>query len=327
MQGGDRSARGDENGPRDGDRSRRLGDVNRQVDGRDDNNRRFGDRASVDRKYQSWRSNAWRGERGDGRDHRDQSGRWRDGDRFVAANHIRDHWKGHRDFDHLPFRGGWWKDHHHRHHHHGHHWHHWDHFAHHHHRPFFWWSWCSAPRLTSWISFGWNTPYYWDYGPGEYLYCYDDVIYVNGIWYQPAPVFYEETLVLAQRAPDWTPEQAAQVEWLPLGVFVVARDGLADTNVLLQLAVTKDGVIGGTVFNQATGATFAIEGSVEKETQRAVWSYVDETNARIVMESSVFNLTQPEATGLIHYGPENIQVIELVRLEEPAVDAAAPAQP
>ena len=39
--------------------------------------------------------------------------------------------------------------------------------------------------------------------------------------------------------------------------------------------------------------------------------------AQIVMESSIFNLTQPAATGLIHYSPDNIQVMELVRLEDP----------
>jgi hypothetical protein len=35
------------------------------------------------------------------------------------------------------------------------------------------------------------------------------------------------------------------------------------------------------------------------------------------MESSVYNLTQPEATGLIHYNANDIQVIELIRLEQP----------
>jgi hypothetical protein len=34
-------------------------------------------------------------------------------------------------------------------------------------------------------------------------------------------------------------------------------------------------------------------------------------------------LTQPEATGLIHYGPDDIQTIELVRLEQPSEGAAA----
>jgi hypothetical protein len=320
---GERSPRGLADVSRDADWSRRFNDSDRRGNDGGFTGRGLGDRDFKDRNYQQWRNNAWRGEHGKGRDHRDRSGRWKDGDRFVAAHQIRDHWRGHRNYKNLPFRGGWWSNHdrHRR------NWHHWDHFAHRHHRPYYWWSWCPAPRLTSWVTFGWTTPYYWDYGPGEYIYCYDDVIYVNGVWFQPAPVYYQDTVVLAQRVPDWTAEQAAQVEWLPLGVFAVARDGVADSNVVVQLAVTKDSVIGGTVFNKATGATFAVQGTVDKDTQRAVWSYDDGTNGMIVMETSIYNLTQPEATGLVHYGPDNIQVIQLVRLEEPSADATVPQQP
>ncbi len=273
------------------------------------------DRALIDRTYQGWRKNALGGERGSAADHRDWSGRWKDGERFLAAHEIRDHWKSHGDRETLPFRDGWWKNHRE----HGGRWDHWDGFADHHHHPFFWWSWCPAPRLTTWITFGWAEPCYWDYGPGEYINCYDGVIYVNGVWFEPAPAYYRRTLLIAQRVPVWTPQQAAQIEWLPLGVFVVARDGVADNNVLIQLAVTRDGVIGGTIFNQLTGATFPIEGMVDRQTQRAAWTYVDDTGARIVMESSIYNLTQPEATGLIHFSPDNIQLIELVRLEQPSV--------
>ena len=125
--------------------------------------------------------------------------------------------------------------------------------------------------------------------------------------------------------PDIAPEQAAQLEWMPLGVFAVTPDGVAEPEVLVQLAVTKDGVIGGTAYNQQTARSYAIEGTVEKETQRAVWAYTDPAGKRIVMETSVFNLTQPEATGLVHYGPNDIRVIQLVRLEDPSTGATAPA--
>ena len=112
----------------------------------------------------------------------------------------------------------------------------------------------SAPLLSSWYAFDWATPYYWDYGPGEYINCYNDVVYVNGQWFEPAPVYYQRTIVLAESAPISLPEQAVQIEWLPLGVFAISRDGVVDNNLLVQLAVTKDGVIGGTVLNQATGS-------------------------------------------------------------------------
>jgi hypothetical protein len=177
--------------------------------------------------------------------------------------------------------------------------------------------------LTSWVTYGWNRPYYWDYGPGEYIYYDDGIVYVNGRWYQPAPVYYDNTVEIVERAPDLTPEEAAELEWLPLGVFAVTPDGQAEANVLVQLAVTKDGVIGGTAFDQVSGAASAIQGMVDKETQRAVWSYNNDRNQRIVMETSIYNLTQPEATGLVHNGPNDFQVVQLVRLEQPDASATA----
>ena len=177
--------------------------------------------------------------------------------------------------------------------------------------------------LTNWFDFGWGMPYYWDYGPGEYINCYNDVIYVNGRWFEPAPVYYQQTLALAQSAPVIAPEQAVQVEWLPLGVFAVSRDGVVDKNTVVQLAVTKEGVIGGTVMDQTTGKTFDLAGTVDKQSQRAVWSYKDEAGRDIAMETSVYNLTQPEATAMVHYGPSDMKVVELVRLEQPKTDGAA----
>ena len=122
-------------------------------------------------------------------------------------------------------------------------------------------------------------------------------------------------------------EEAQQVDWLPLGVFAVARDGVPDNNMLVQLAVTKDGVIGGTATNKATGASFPVEGTVDKQSQRAVWKYTDENNQPLMMETSIYNLTQSEATGLVHYGPNNSQVVELIRLETPVAAEALPIPP
>jgi hypothetical protein len=298
-------------GDRDGDR-RDFGD--RTLGDRGSRDGDFGDRDRGDREdrdYQRWRDTANNGDRGKVRDHRDWSGKWREGDRFDSAHRIREHWRHDRDRDDYPFHDRWWGRDDHRHH----HWHFWGDYASRHHRPYYWWTWSSAPRLTSWIGFGWPTYYYWDYGPGEYIYYDDGVVYVNGRWYAPAPVYHERTVQLVERAPDLTPEEAAQLEWMPLGVFAVTRDGVAEPDVLVQLAVTKDGVIGGTAYNQHNAESYPVEGIVEKDTQRAVWSYADAGGKRVVMETSIFNLTQPEATGLVHYGPEDIEVIQLVRLE------------
>jgi hypothetical protein len=292
---------------RDLNRDRVTGDRDQGFAGRE--------RGEFDRdgEYQRWRDGA-RGSGGDN-DDRDWSGRWRDGERFTSARRIRESWRD-RDWDDddFPFAGRWWDDDDHWH---GGHWGWWGHYAHRHNRPYYWWTWATVPRLTSWVVFGWPRPYYWDYGPGEYIYYDDGIVYVNGRWYAPGRVFYDRTVRIVESAPEFTAEEAAELEWLPLGVFAVARDGSADPFVLVQLAVTKDGVVSGTAYDQRTSAAFPIQGTVEKQTQRAVWSYTDDRNRRIVMETSIFNLTQPEATGMVHLGPNDMQVVTLVRLEQP----------
>jgi hypothetical protein len=327
---------------RDRDIRDRLDDFERRMDGRvSDRDRRdlrdrdlrdgefrdrdFRDRDVASRWYDEWRRSAWAGERGRGRDFRDWSGRWRDGDRFETAWRIRNRWRD-RDWDDFPFRFGWWD----RYRWYGPQWYHWGDFARN--RPFYWWGWVTAPRLTTWLTYGWPSPYYWDYGRGEYIYYDDGAIYVNGRWFQPAPVYYDTTVRLIEQAPDLTPEEAAQVEWLPLGVFAVTEEGRDEANVMLQLAVTQNGVLGGTATDPGTGVIYAIEGTVDKQSQRAVWSYNNAEGQRVVMETSIFNLTQPAATALVHHGPNDMHVIELVRLEAPddstvAAEGELPAPP
>jgi hypothetical protein len=56
---------------------------------------------------------------------------------------------------------------------------------------------------------------------------------------------------------------------------------------------------------------------VDKNSQRAIWSYVDANNQRIVMESSINNLTQNESTGLIYFNANDQKVVVFVRLPDP----------
>jgi hypothetical protein len=127
---------------------------------------------------------------------------------------------------------------------------------------------------------------------------------------------------LVDNAPQLTEQQAAAVEWLPFGVFAVTPDGANSPDVLVQLAVTKDGVLAGTAFDQHNNTSFPIEGTVDKKTQRAVWSYTNDRKERVLMETSVYNLTQASSTGLVHRGPNDFQTVQLVRLEQPSTEAA-----
>jgi hypothetical protein len=65
---------------------------------------------------------------------------------------------------------------------------------------------------------------------------------------------------------------------------------------------------------------------VDKQTQRAVWNFTNDRNQRQIMETSLYNLTQPSATGMVQYGPNDMRVIELVRLQDPSSGTGTAAQ-
>jgi hypothetical protein len=82
------------------------------------------------------------------------------------------------------------------------------------------------------------------------------------------------------------------------------------------LTVSKEGVIAGTVTNTETDTVQAIEGLVDKKTQRTAW--VIEGKDSPIMETGIANLTRDEAPALLHFADGQTQQWLLVRLEEPA---------
>ena len=183
-------------------------------------------------------------------------------------------------------------------------------------RPGYWWHWATATAVTGWVIHRWTTPLYYRYGSGGTVYYQNNVVYVNGKEYGSAEQYYNEATELATAVPEMTDEQAAELEWMPLGVFALTKEGVNASSMYLQLAISKNGIIAGTFYNESTGATHPVEGMVDEKTQRAVWKAADGTNADLVMETGVYNLTQDQAEVLVHFGPEQTQTALLVRLDE-----------
>ena len=105
---------------------------------------------------------------------------------------------------------------------------------------------------------------------------------------------------------------------MPLGVFAVTQDGDApdvEPTMFLQLAVSKQGVLAGSLRNTATGETRPIEGAVDKATQRAAWTVSGQT--RPIMETGLGNLTQDTTPALVHFADGSTQQWLLVRLDQP----------
>ena len=181
-----------------------------------------------------------------------------------------------------------------------------------------WWARSTAAALTQWLRHRWARPVYYIYGSGGNVFYQDDIVYVDGARYSTADLYYQQARAIALAAPDLDEAAAARLEWLPLGVFAVTRKGLTQTNSYIQLAVTREGIIGGTCFNEATGVSRPIEGTVDANTQRAAWTFADGRNTDFVVETSFYNLTQDEVPVLVHFGPGRTQEGLLIRTEPPA---------
>jgi hypothetical protein len=126
--------------------------------------------------------------------------------------------------------------------------------------------------------------------------------------------FAESAAALATAPPPANEQEAARAEWMPLGTFAVST-GKQDTEPsrVVQLAVTKDGIIGGTLFNYQTDQTVSVQGRVDKETQRVAIRLGE--SEQMVLETGLYNLTQDEVPVMIHFGKDRTENYLLVRLE------------
>ncbi|MHC4402104.1 MAG: hypothetical protein ACYTG0_20730 [Planctomycetota bacterium] len=182
-------------------------------------------------------------------------------------------------------------------------------------RPYRWATWAA---IAAWSPWGgtWGGGTYYDYG-GTVVYEGDNV-YVEGEQVATAEEYTQQAVALADagaQAMETAPQQADESQWMSLGVFALADEDEGDPSMFLQLAVNKDGVIAGTYHNTLTEQTLTVQGSVDKQSQRAAWSIGDAE--KTVMETGIYNLTQDETPVLIHFGDQQTQTWLMVRLEDP----------
>jgi hypothetical protein len=202
-------------------------------------------------------------------------------------------------------------------------------------RSFYWWGarpwhhWWGCPTWAgyqTWFpSWGWSDPYYYDYGPGGNVVFSSGYAYVNDQPIATIEDYAASALDLATVPTPANPDEAT--EWLPLGTFAIAidKDDKEPTRIL-QLAVDRDGIISGTMYNKTTEQTYPVQGRVDKATQRVAFTIGDVKD--VVMETGIYNLTQQQ-TPLLAQGEGRTETYLLLRLDPPKPDdaAAVPAPP
>jgi hypothetical protein len=225
---------------------------------------------------------------------------WRD-----RADEIRDRIADRRD---RLFDVDWWED---------------RRWTHHHHidvvNPWWWWQPARWSSVNVFLDAGWDEPIVYDYGTDV---VYDtSTVYVRG---EPvgSPVEYSRAVIeLANPGVDAVAEAPVEPDaWTPLGVWALAQENEGSAVMFFQLSVNKEGLMSGAYANVLSGESEPIVGRVDRKTQRAAWHIGDRTDK--VFEAGIANLTQDQASCLVHFGPDEMQQWLLVRLEGPALPQA-----
>ncbi|MFI4876819.1 MAG: protocadherin, partial [Blastopirellula sp. JB062] len=165
--------------------------------------------------------------------------------------------------------------------------------------------------LDAWMAYYPAEPLYYDYG--NTVVYQDDSVYVNGEDVGTADQYYNQANQLASDGAEAdAPDDA---DWLPLGVFALSKTGETTSDVTIQLAIDKQGIIRGNYTDTKTDKTQVIQGSADKKTQRVAFTVGDNTSN--VIETGLYNLTKDEAPCLIHFGKDRTEQWLLVRLKKP----------
>lgn len=175
------------------------------------------------------------------------------------------------------------------------------------------WAWNAAlwSEFAPWWGYGAGyTPIEYDYG--------DNIVY-NGdtVYYgsQPAATV-TEYYNQAENLATGTTSRSTKQDWKSLGVFSLVQGTQTNSTVLFQLAVNKDGAIGGNYYNALTDEVKPLSGAVDKKAMRAAW--IVQGAKDVVYDTGFGNLLQPQSPILVHFGKSKTQQFTLVRMQKPA---------
>ena len=123
-----------------------------------------------------------------------------------------------------------------------------------------------GPALGDWFAFPDDYPIYYDYG-NTVLY-QDDGVYVDGVDQGTPTEYYNQAQTLATTGAQ--ADAPSDGDWMPLGVFLLTKNGEKDSHDVFQLAINKQGIIRGNFQDSADNVTEPIQGSAEPA-RRSAW--------------------------------------------------------
>ncbi|MFO0867716.1 MAG: protocadherin [Pirellulales bacterium] len=179
------------------------------------------------------------------------------------------------------------------------------------------WMACAWYEAALYCGYAGYEPMYYDYGTN--IVYEDNSVIVNGQNVGSAQQYYDQASQLA--ATGTQAEAPEDGDWLPLGVFALSKSDASKSDLVVQLAVNRAGILRGNYTDTLSDRTQPIHGSVDKANQRVAFTVGD--NKHTVLETGLYNLTKDEAPCLIHQGSDSTEQWLLIRLTPPAGSASA----
>jgi len=173
------------------------------------------------------------------------------------------------------------------------------------------WQTCAWGTAATYCGYSDVPPAYYDYGNNVTY--EENNVYVNGENAGTTEEYYNQAAQLA--ATGAQAEAPADGDWMPLGVFALTPPGATSSDITVQLAINKDGILRGNYTDNAKNQNQVIQGSLDKTTQKVAFTIGDDKVN--VVETGLYNLTKDEAPCLVHYGTERTEQWLLVRLQKP----------
>lgn len=174
------------------------------------------------------------------------------------------------------------------------------------------WRWATWDSLGTWMAYDNTAPMYYDYGNN--ITYQNNNVYVNGQETASTNEYYDQAKELAMTGVE--AQVSKEEQWMPLGVFALSKTDSKESEITLQIAVNKAGIIRGNDTNEQSNQTRVLQGAVDKKTQRV--AFFEGTNYADVFDTGIYNLTKDEAPILLHFGPTRTETWQLTRLKQPA---------
>jgi hypothetical protein len=139
----------------------------------------------------------------------------------------------------------------------------------------------------------------------------------------PAPPVSAAALA-AKLAQNGATEPGGTAEFLPLGVYSLAPENQTEASIMVQLAVSKEGVLRGSYYDLVGDQEKTIHGAVDKQTQQVAWTVGSE--GKVVFETALASLTDKTGPLSVHFENGQSSRWTIARFEDSPADEASDSE-